>query len=330
MEGTWSTISHVLTPGAIYDLKEGAKERTSVLGYAHALEVELGTVEKRGVAVFTKQLCSRLHRKIMSKDPLYKGKPGDIRQEGKPGDVVWIGSLTRPENSIYNPTPARHVSRCLDEFLEWLSDKQMIEMGDAGMGLPLAARMAIGHAHFEAVHPFSDGNGRVGRMLMTLQMAAAGLSPLYLSGFIEAEKTAYVAALQQAQKKLRYGAIVEFICESIIASDNEGRKTKTLFEQLPDAWSKRGEFRDKSAALRMLPLLLSHPIFTAKDVAKLLKISAPAAARATNQLVEKKIVRQRSNGNWGRVFAAEEVIELLSRRFAEDPRLALSRAKDLL
>jgi Fic family protein len=214
--------------------------------------------------------------------------------------------------------------------MAWLKDEELIELGEAGMGIPLAARMAISHSHFEAVHPFPDGNGRVGRILMTLQMAAHGLTPLYLSGFIEEEKSHYSQALQEAQKKLRYGKIVELICQAIIESHKEAQRTKQLISGLPTSWQERAGFRDQSAARRILKHLISHPIFTARDIARILKISPPAANRAANQLLEKKIVRQRSQGNWGRVFAAEEVIELLSRRFGEDPRLALTRANELL
>jgi len=63
-------------------------------------------------------------------------------------------------------------------------------------------RLAVAHAHFEAVHPFSDGNGRVGRALWPLQMACAGRTPLYLSGFVESYRNDYGRALQSAQKRL--------------------------------------------------------------------------------------------------------------------------------
>lgn len=66
-----------------------------------------------------------------------------------------------------------------------LRDETLIELGDAGMGMTLPVRMAIGHVHFEAVHPFSDGNGRIGRILWPFQIMASGHLPLYLSGYIE-------------------------------------------------------------------------------------------------------------------------------------------------
>ncbi len=330
MEGTWSTVDHVLTPGSVYDNEEGASERASVLGYARALEKEFKSAFERGVEVFTPALVSRLHLEVMSKDLGYQGRPGEIRRPGRAGSIVFIGGLRRKEESIYNPVLPKHVARCLREILAWMSRKAVIEMGDAGMGLPLPVRMAIGHSHFEAVHPFSDGNGRVGRMLLAIQMVCHRSLPLYLSGYMEAEKRDYILALQNAQKKLKYGLIVEFICAAIEASFREASETKTAILQLPEQWARRGEFRDGSAAKRALHVLLNHPIFTTKDLMRLLKVSSPAANRAVTQLVHSKIARERTGHGRNRVFAAEEVIELLSRRFGDGPSEALQRARDLL
>jgi Fic family protein len=325
MEGTWSTLEHILTPGSLFDANEGNWERASVLGYAHALENEFGAAFKKREAIFNRRLVCRLHSEVVSKDPTYRGIPGKIRES-----VVFIGGLLRKEDSIYNPTPPRHVSRCLEQVLRWHSNQSVVELGNAGMGLPLPVRMAIGHAHFEAVHPFADGNGRVGRMLMTLQMAAHGVMPVYLSGYIEAQKKSYIESLQQAQKKLRYGPIVEFVCEAIASSFEEMNATKEALRQLPDIWCSRGAFRSGSAASRALAEIVIHPIFTVNQIQSLLKVSRPAANHAVAQLVQAGIVRERTGQERRRIFAAEEVLELLSRKHSEPPSVAIDRARQLL
>jgi Fic family protein len=325
MEGTWSTIDHVLTPGEIYDSGEGKTERASVLGYAHALEENFQAAFKKGTAIFSKALVCGLHKKVLKDDPHYRGIPGKLRES-----VVFIGGLRRKEESVYNPTPPRHVERCLEEVLHWMRDQELIELGDAGMGIPLPVRLAIGHSHFEAVHPFPDGNGRVGRMLMTLQMASYGVLPIYLSGFIEAEKSSYVQALQESQKKLNYSAIVEFVCEAMVASHAEAKETKEAIRKLPTQWASRGSFRRGSAAERILKLIILNPIFTIRQIQELLKVTKPAANQAVNQIVAAKIVRERTGERRNRVFAAEEVLELLARNFAEPPALSLSRAGELM
>jgi Fic family protein len=329
MEGTWSTIDHVLTPGELYDENEGRTERASVLGYAHALEAELRTSIPAGVRSLTPALVCRLHREVMSRDPGYQGRAGQIRRPGRPGEIVFIGGTRRREEAVFNPTPPRHVERCLNEVMEWLSDDELAALGDAGMGIPLPVRLALGHSHFEAVHPFSDGNGRVGRMIMSLQMAYTGRIPLYLSGFIEAEKRDYIRGLEAAQKKLNYGPMVEFICDAISASHREAQLTRKLILSLPDNWRARGPFRRGSAADRSLAILLGCPILTAKMLQDALQVSPVAAQRAISQLRGAGILRERTGFRRNRVFAAEEVIQILSRRFGEDPALALEHARDL-
>ena len=200
IEGTFSTIDQVLTPGELYDKKEKSA-RASVVGYAHALESAFQRAKKSGVKILTPLLIKKLHKEMMSHDPEYRGRPGVLRSET--GVYATIGGLGRPENSTFNPAPPKHVKRTLEKNLSWLRDETLIEMSQAGMAPSLVVRLARGHWHFEAVHPFSDGNGRVGRMLLTLQMVCEGYAPLYLSGYIEAYKQAYYEALKQAQMKLR-------------------------------------------------------------------------------------------------------------------------------
>lgn len=198
------------------------------------------------------------------------------------------------------------------------------------MGLPLPLRLAIGHSHFEAVHPFSDGNGRVGRVLMTLQMACTGKVPVYVSGYIEAEKQDYMSALASAQKKLDYGPITEFICEAIDASFQEAEATKKAIRALPGEWLARGKFRAKSSAERALQTIFTNPIFTAKTLEEKLNVSTPAAMRAVKQLLDAEIIRERTGFQRNRVFAAEEVIQLMARDFGASVSAAKKEAIGLM
>jgi Fic family protein len=331
MEGTLTTIDHILTPGEFFDGWKTKSDGASVRGYAYALEKELTKVKTAGLSIFTVNLASRLHKETMSLDPKFKGIPGRMREPGKPGDIVWIGGHSRrPEDSIYNPTPARHVLSCIQDTMRWLGNAQIVERGNAGMGMPLVVRLAIGHAHFEGIHPFSDGNGRVGRMLLTLQMACQGKLPIYLSGYIEQEKQSYSLALQEAQKKLNYTFIIEFFAKAIITSHREANQTRESIAKLPLSWRERGSFRKNSTAERALLWLMSHPIFTAKQLQEELAVSPQAANNAVDSLRKNKIVRERTGFERNRVFAAEEVISLLSRSFGSDSEEALEGARFLM
>jgi Fic family protein len=315
MEGTFSTIDQILTPQEAWQDPGDNNGRSSVLGYALAVDREIASCRKAGVSLFNKALVCRIHKGIMEKDPHFKGQAGQLRSGKAKDSVVWIGGSGRIENSIYNPTPPKHVTNRLQGVMDWFSNQTLVEMGDAGMGLSLPLRLAIGHAHFEAVHPFKDGNGRVGRVLMTLQMAATGNIPVYLSGFIEKEKTDYIRSLEAAQKKLNYSPLIEYICEALVASHKEAEITKVAIRDLPRLWSQRGDFRAGSAAQKALSIIFKNPIFTAKTLGLELRVSPPAVMRAIQQLTHARIIVERTGDRRNRVFAAEEVLRILGRDF---------------
>jgi len=327
MEGTWSTVDDVLSPSSV---ESGHSATASVRGYANALMHGIQSVQGTGMVALTPEFLCTLHERVMQKDPGFSGIAGRLRSPGLPGDVVQIGSFGRKENSIYNPAPPARVARCLGEVLDWMSNDSLLQLGDAGMGMVLPIRMAIGHTHFEAVHPFSDGNGRVGRMIWAFQMAAADRLPLYLSGYAEAEKSEYSAALQEAQKQLSYRRMIEFVCRAIIACTEEETVTQQVLEHLPGTWQERGRFRAGSSAARALELLVKMPVLNVKLLASELGVSMQAASQGLQRLEKAGVVRDRSGHGRGRVFAAEEVIGVLARPFGMDVEVALEAAGNLL
>jgi Fic family protein len=327
MEGTWSTVDEILSPA---DPDVGRSATASVRGYANALMQGVQAVMSDGLMALTPALLCDLHRRVTQKDPGFAGVAGRRRTPGQPGDVVQIGSIGRKEDSIYNPASPKHVKRCLDDLLAWMSDESILQPGDAGMGMVLPIRMAVGHAHFEAVHPFSDGNGRIGRMLWALQMVAAGRLPLYLSSYVEAERTEYGEALQEAQKQLKYRRIIEFVCRAIIASSEEEADTHRALQDLPAEWHRRGRFRRGSSAARSLDILLRMPLLTIKLLAAELDVSLQAASDGMSRLENAGVVRDRSGHGRGRIYAAEEVISVLARPFGADIDVMLEGARNVL
>jgi len=327
MEGTWSTVDEVLSP-VISDTDRSAT--ASVRGYANALAHGVDVVQSDGLTALTPEFLRELHTHVMQKDPGFAGVAGRLRKPGQPGAIVQIGSFGRKEDFIYNPAPPQHVPRCLDEILGWMADESILELGDAGMGLSLPVRMAVGHAHFEAVHPFSDGNGRIGRILWALQMVAAGKLPLYLSSYVETERAEYGEALQEAQKKLIYRRIVEFVCRAIISSSAEEAETQRTLHDLPAVWRRRGKFRRGSSAERSLSLLLKMPLLTIKAMATELGVSVQAASDGINRLEKAGVIRDRSGQGRRRIYAAEEVISVLARPFGADIEVVLESARSVL
>ena len=202
--------------------------------------------------------------------------------------VVWIGGGGNIAYSTWNPPPPEDVPACLNETMDYLRNEGMQQMTQ-----DLIVRMAIAHAHFEAVHPFRDGNGRVGRMLLPLMMAASGHVPLYLSPYIDAHKTEYFAALKATQLRLDWATMVGFLSDAIVGTVHELMVTRQALAALRAAWLQRRRFRKGSAALRALDLLPHFPIITAQRLAGMLSISMPQAFQAIDQLTEADILKRR-------------------------------------
>ncbi|HEY6335516.1 MAG TPA: Fic family protein [Alphaproteobacteria bacterium] len=319
IEGTQSTLDELLA------IDEGVAESATaasrqVRSYALALEDWIGKAQDRGRSIFNADLISTLHRSIMQDDPNYKDKPGALRSR-----VVWIGrSAGNIAHSTYNPTPPEDIPACLNQHLGYLRDE-----GGRAIAQGLIMRMAIAHAHFEAVHPFQEGNGRVGRLLLPLMMAAESHAPLYISPHIEANRQAYYDALKVAQQRLEWTAIIGFMADAVLQSVQALLATRDALSRLKTIWESRRQFRASSAAARALSILPHHPIVTVNRLVKLLAVSFPAAAQAVEQLSKVGILIERTGYKRNRVFAADEALLIINRPFGDEPILPSKGPEDL-
>jgi len=190
--------------------------------------------------------------------------------------------------------------------------------------------IAIWHAHFEAIHPFISGNGRIGRILLQLQMMVPGRNPIYLSSYIKEHRYDYYAALESAQKKRNYIPIIYFLCQAIIASYEEDAITKGVIEDLLQNWLVRGRLRKNSSAEKAFYMLISSPVITTELLSEKLGVSFQAASVAIKQLEESRIIRKVIGDKRSRVFIAEEIRCLSARRFGESPSVSLKEARKIL
>lgn len=299
MEGTHSTLDALLT---VEDAEaEGGAADRQVRDYALALMAELPRVRDAGCEALDTALVQRLHARAMAEDAGYRHVPGALRDT-----VVWIGGAgSSPATSTFNPPPPALVPQCLADVMDYMQAREMQRMQQS-----LVARLAIGHAQFEAVHPFPDGNGRVGRLLLPLTMAAEGHVPLYLSPYLAANKPGYFAALKEAQQRAHWVPIIGFFADAVNATLAEVLSVQQRLTALRQDWLTRRRFRRGSAALRALPLLMEHPIVNIARLATLLGVAYSSAADAVADLVEAGILTERTGYARNRVFAAEEALSL--------------------
>ncbi len=310
IEGTHSTLDAVL------EAEEAGEEGNADAGtglvrdYAVALEHTLALIERDRRQGFTLELIQDLHRNLMTGDPDYKDTPGELRTR-----VVWIGGKGI-EHSAFNPPSPVRMRKCLEEHIAYLRTDGLQQVQQS-----IIVRLAIAHAHFEAVHPFRDGNGRLGRLLIPLMMAADEHAPLYLSPYINANKPRYADGLKAAQQRLDYAPLVNLLSDAIIASVREAEQSVEALRQLKTVWLKRRKFRKKSAAERAVDLLTGFPVVTARRLSRELNITYAAANTGISQLAGAGILKEHTGHRRNRLFVARDVLRIFNRPFGDEPEI---------
>jgi Fic family protein len=301
IEGTHSKLDALLEVEETDDADASDADK-QVRDYAIALEAALRDVVANGYDAFTIHTIEQLHRSLMRGDSNFvsrHGQPGRFRRK-----QVRIGGRDFG-SSTFNPPPYADVLQCMTDHIAYLRSEGMQQMNQS-----IIAQIAIAHSHFEAVHPFPDGNGRVGRLLLPLMLRAAGHTPLYLAPYIAAFKTDYYEALRASQQRLDHQPLIAHLSRAIVSTVEDAETAVRRLEKLRVTWLQRRKFRQKSAAQRMIELLSWHPVVTTRTVERLLDASPAAARTAINQLAEAGILTERTGKMRYRVFQAREVLEI--------------------
>ena len=177
--------------------------------------------------------------------------------------------------------------------------------------LTLIARLAVVHAQFETIHPYADGNGRTGRLLLPLLLAAEDLPPLYVSATLLSRKAEYYAALASVQLQGEWSPWVELLSDAILESCSEAIRIAEDLLHLVQRWEATLTGVRSDSAVRRLPrLLIGYPVLSVQQAARGLGVSNQAANTALNRLYKDGIVELvDEQRQWGRVFRAREVLE---------------------
>jgi Fic family protein len=251
-------------------------------------------------------LSLRLIREIH--DILLRTGRGSSKQPGEfRATQNWIGG-TRPGNAIYVPPPPQEMDACLDNFEKFLHDTTT----------PTLIRAALAHVQFESIHPFLDGNGRLGRLLITFMLCADGALKdpmLYLSLYFKARRKQYYDLLQAVRDRGDWETWIEFFLTGVIETANEAvetaRQLLTLFEE--DRARIRALGRPAASMLRVHDLLQQRPIISIGPASKQLKLTHPTVMKAAANLQELGIVREVTGKQRGKLFAYSRYMTILNR-----------------
>jgi Fic family protein len=309
IEGTQSSFSDLLlhesneAPGVPLD------DVQEVSNYVAAMNHGLERI--RGGFPLSLRLIREIHGILLAGGRGERQAPGEFRRSQN-----WIGG-TRPGNARYVPPPPDRLMECLDAFEKFLHD--------IPGRTPLLVKAALAHVQFETIHPFLDGNGRLGRLLITLLLCSEGaLSEpvLYLSLWFKAHREAYYDHLQRVRTDGAWEEWLRFFLEGVLRTSEQAivtaRRLLRLFEQDGDRIRTLG--RPALSALPVHQAMQRTPILSVKRAATQSALSIPAATSALLRLAELGIVREITGRKRDRLFAYEAYLQLLSEGTEPIPR----------
>jgi Fic family protein len=248
------------------------------------------------------RLIREIHDVLLRKGRGSSQQPGEFRRSQS-----WIGG-TRPGNALFVPPPPRDMTSALDNFEKFLHDDK----------LPTLIRAALAHVQFETIHPFLDGNGRLGRLLITLMLCAEGAlkAPmLYLSLYFKQRRGQYYDLLQGVRDRGDWETWVEFFLQGVVETANEAvetaRQLLELFEE--DRTRIRAFGRPSASMLRVHDLLQRQPIVGIVPASRALKLTHPTVMKAVANLQKLEIVREITGRRRGKLFAYARYMSILDR-----------------
>ena len=301
IEGTQSSLSDLLlfeieeAPGAPLD------DVAEVSGYVRALEH--GLARLRGGLPVSARLIKEMHAKLLERGRGSDKQPGEFRRSQN-----WIGG-TRPGNAHFVPPPHTEVPSCISELERFVHD----ESSD----LPRLVTAGLAHAQFETIHPFLDGNGRIGRLLITLLLCDFGLlhEPLlYLSLYFKEHRDEYYRLLDLARLEGDWEAWLGFFLQGAAETADEAvataRDLGRLFGQ--DRGRIQALGRRAGSALRVHDSLKERPLVSLAEVVARSGLSFPAVSKAMDELLAMGIARELTGKKRNRVFAYDRYLATLA------------------
>ena len=294
IEGTKATMHDALR--ADIGMTEYIPEDVeNIFSYINAINHGVAAVQD---SPLTLRIIRQVHEKMMKNTREGIGKtPGEIRKTQN-----WIGG-TRPENALFVPPPAHELPRALSDIEKFLNLPQPYS--------PLI-KAALLHAQFETVHPFLDGNGRTGRLLVTLQLhhdKVLEYPVLYLSEYFKRHRDTYFDRLSDYHNKEKIEEWVLFFLEGVTTIAEEAiQVSKKLIDLRERDMEKVNALGGKQAktALMLLKGLYSSPIIDVARAEKITGLSRPAANALVKKFVDIGILYQSGSADYGRVFVSSK------------------------
>lgn len=297
IEGTQTTLGELLAAEAGAAVARSQEDLREVGNYVAALEHGVARLKDLPLCV---RIIRELHEKLMEGVRGQEATPGRFRKIQN-----WIGRPgSTPATATFVPPPPDEVEPGLAKWEKFLHESE----------LPPLVTIALAHYQFEAIHPFLDGNGRVGRLLITLFLIERRILPtplLYLSAFFEASRRDYYDSLRGISEKGAWLDWLEYFLLGVARMSEDALNRATRINEKLIGWQKMVAGDSTNTPLRAVELLASNPYLTTKGAAEKLKIAFTTAQRAIDRLEHLGIVKQTGDAKRGRVWCAKELLDIL-------------------
>ena len=305
IEGTQTTLSDIYASEAQLELPIAGDVR-EVLNYMDAYRYGLQRLETLPLSL---RLIRELHQRLLRGVRGAAKQPGEFRRYQN-----FIGGSSE-ENATYVPPPPNELGACLGDLERFAHER--------GSMRPLV-QMAVLHYQFEAIHPFGDGNGRVGRLLMGLFLTDRGLMPqplLYLSPFFENRRREYYGGLMRVSTHGDWDGWVRYVLEAVKTQADEAVALADELQTLQARYREEIQKRRSSVkALALVDMLFVNPLFTVRHVQERLGVSAPTARTAVRALMDAGILRELDPARkWQRIYIADELYRLIGGERPDTP-----------
>ncbi len=249
------------------------------------------------------RLIRQMHQRLLDSGRGGTKSPGEFRKSQN-----WIGG-TRPGNAMFVPPPPNEVMNCLGEWERFVHS----DMPD----IPPLIKAGLIHVQFETIHPFLDGNGRLGRLLITLFLCATGVlrQPLlYLSLYFKSRRADYYRLLQEVREYGTWEAWLEFFLDGIAETAEQAFETANQIARLFDGDRERiiRESERTGSVLQIHETMRTSPYLTATTAMKRSGLTMPTVNAALEQLQRLGIVEEATGRRRGRVFVYRAYMEILS------------------
>ncbi len=297
IEGTQATLGELLAAEAGAAVERSPSDLREVANYVAALEHGVARLRKLPLSL---RLVRELHARLLKGVRGETADPGHFRRSQN-----WIGRLGATLTAAtYVPPPPDRLMKCLGPWEQFLHDTS----------LPPLIQIGMVHSQFEAIHPFLDGNGRVGRLLITLFLIEREILPaplLYLSAFFEATRAEYYDRLLGVTERGEWEAWLQyFLIGAARQAEDAVSRAQRINELLVDWRAKIGRISSKPG-VDMIDLLAENPFCTATGAAQRLRIAFTTAQRAIDRLESAGVVVRASEAKRNRVYCARAILDIL-------------------